>query len=61
MGKLISGLIAVGLMLTLVVGIVYGYIHNIVLLVTQNEALGMIIGRVLGIFIAPIGIVLGYF
>ena len=60
MGKVISGTISILAVLAIIVGVVYGYISNIVSLVTQNEEVGMIIGRVIGIFVAPIGIVLGY-
>ena len=41
--------------------IAYGYIANIVQLVTQNEAVGLSIARAVGIFAAPLGIILGFF
>lgn len=61
MGSIISGIIAVLAALAMIVAIIYGYVANVYSLVTQNEAFGMMIGRVVGIFVAPIGIVLGYF
>ena len=38
----------------------YGYIANIVSLVTHNEAMGLSIARAVGIFVAPLGAVLGF-
>jgi len=61
MGNIISGILGILAALAIIVGFIYGYIANIVSLVTQNEATGMMIGRVIGIFVAPLGVVLGYF
>ena len=62
MGKVISGLLIIAAFFAVLIGIVYGYIANIVSLATnQAESFGMIIGRVIGIFVAPVGILLGYF
>ena len=49
------------IMLAILVGGVYGYVANVYSLVTHNEAIGMTIGRAVGIFLAPLGIILGYF
>ena len=43
----------------LVLGL-YGYTANIVSLVTLNEAVGLSIARAVGIFVAPLGAVLGF-
>lgn len=59
MGQLIGGL----LYLSLICAGIYGWIMNIVTLV-QSEIVwtsGMSIGRIIGIFVAPLGAVLGYF
>lgn len=45
--------------------VIYGYLANIVSLVTMivadSPVTAMFIGRIVGIFVAPLGIVLGYF
>lgn len=47
--------------LALVISIGYGYIHNIVLLATHAGAFGICeVLRLIGIFVAPLGVVLGY-
>jgi hypothetical protein len=59
MGNVIGGL----LYLSIIIGGIYGWIMNIVQLV-QNDIVwtsGMSIGRIIGIFVAPLGAVLGYF
>ena len=59
MGKVIGAL----LYLSIIIGGIYGWIMNIVHLV-QNEVVwtsGMSIGRIIGIFVGPLGAVLGYF
>lgn len=58
--KIKSGLWLLGT-LVLFIGGLYGYTANIVSLVSENESVGMMIGRVIGIFAAPIGVLLGYF
>lgn len=62
MGKIIGGIAGILAFLAIIGGIIYGYVNNILSLVTnQAESLGMILGRVIGIFVAPLGVVLGYF
>lgn len=39
---------------------IYGYIANIASLVSHVEPIGMSIGRAIGIFVAPLGVILGY-
>jgi hypothetical protein len=59
MGTIIAGL----LYITIIIGVIYGWVMNIVHLV-QNEVVwtsGMSVGRIIGIFVAPLGAVLGYF
>ena len=46
--------------LFLVVAIVGGWVANIVKLATSNEAVGLLVLRGVGIFMWPIGAVLGY-
>lgn len=49
--------------LSLVVAIIYGWIHNIVLLAQAPEPLfqtTLLVLRLVGIFVAPLGVVLGY-
>ena len=47
-----------GFLFTLAV--VYGYIANIVFLVSHNEVVGLSIARAAGIFVVPLGVILGY-
>ena len=61
MNQIVTGVLGVVAVLGVFGGIVYGYIHNIVSLVTNTEQLGLVAGRCLGIFVAPLGVVLGYF
>ena len=61
MGNFIKGLAAYSAAIAIFVSVVYGYIANIVHLVSNTEPVGMVAGRVIGIFIAPLGIILGYF
>ena len=56
-----SGIFGVAFILSFVAGVSYGYVNNIVSLVSDVESTGMMVGRIIGIFMAPIGIVLGYF
>lgn len=55
-------LIALGVYLTLIIGVAYGWIMNIVTIAHSNfnELTGLLVLRVVGIFIAPLGAVLGY-
>ena len=57
-----SSLIALLMYLGLVLGVLYGWIMNIVALAHMNltDVTGMLILRVVGIFMAPLGAVLGY-
>lgn len=41
--------------------VLYGYIANIASLVAADAFSGMVVARAIGIFVAPLGIVLGYF
>ena len=51
-----------GVVLTLTAG-VYGWVANIITLWHSNfsEITGVLVLRTIGIFVAPLGIVLGYF
>jgi hypothetical protein len=40
---------------------IYGYIANIISLVSGGEAIGFMIARGAGILIAPLGAILGFF
>jgi len=41
---------------------VYGWVQNIVIIATSDfEVTGMLIVRIIGVFVAPLGAVLGYF
>ena len=59
-----SGIAAVAVVLawlTVVIGIVYGYIHNIVLLATHTGEFGLTeVVRAIGIIAGPLGVVMGY-
>ena len=59
MGQLFGGLLHIGV----VCALIYGWIMNIVTLVQSDIVWtsGMSIGRIIGIFVAPLGAVLGYF
>lgn len=48
--------------LLLLAGVVYGWVNNIIIIAdTVNvEITGMFIIRVIGIFVAPLGVILGY-
>ena len=46
--------------LTLIPVAVYGWIMNIVHLINNVEAVGLSIARGIGIFVAPLGAVLGF-
>lgn len=55
-------LIALGLYLALIGVCAYGWIMNIVTIAHSNfnDLTGLLILRLVGIFIAPLGVVLGY-
>lgn len=48
--------------LALIIAIIYGWIMNIVIIAGSNfsEITGILVLRVVGIFVAPLGVVLGY-
>ena len=47
--------------LTVVIGVVYGYINNIVMLVTHTGEFGVTeVIRAIGIIAGPLGVVMGY-
>jgi hypothetical protein len=48
-------------MLALIVGCAYGWIHNIVVLIAADHVTGLVIARVVGIFLVPLGVILGIF
>lgn len=58
MGKIVSGLLFIGAFIVFAVG----WVLNIIALVkmTGVESLGLMVARVLGIFIAPLGSLLGW-
>ncbi len=49
--------------IALFIAVVYGYVCNIIAIVqTMNDPLaGIFIARCVGIFFAPLGVILGYF
>ena len=53
-------IIAFAIILALFLASVYGYIANIVYLVSHNEAVGLSLARAVGIFLAPLGVILGF-
>ena len=61
MGNLIAGITGTIFVLAVIIGFAYGYANNIFSLVSNNESVGMIVGRTIGIFVAPLGALLGYF
>lgn len=64
MGKLAEGIIGLGTFCVgflIVATLVLGWVLNIAKLITYNETAGMLLARFAGIFIAPLGAVLGWF
>lgn len=65
MNRVIAGLGAFGILawLAIIGACSYGYIHNIVMLVRMLDGptTNMFIARIVGIFAAPLGVILGYF
>ena len=55
------GLLGTAVILLFVGAIVYGYANNVIQLVTQNESTVIVIARFVGMFLGPVGVVLGYF
>lgn len=47
--------------LLLFVAAVYGWVCNIISIIHADGVTGMVIARVAGVFVAPLGAVLGYF
>lgn len=39
----------------------FGWIQNIILIIQSDVVTGMVIARVCGVFIAPLGAIMGYF
>lgn len=60
--SLTGGFLAVFAYFALIIAIAYGWIANIVTIAHSNfsEITGMLVLRVVGIFVAPLGVVLGY-
>lgn len=58
----IGGLIMILLYIALIIALCYGWIMNIVAIAHSNfsDLTGLLILRVVGIFVAPLGTVLGY-
>jgi hypothetical protein len=54
--------ILLALYVTIVVGLLYGYVSNIIQIVTAHEttSLWLMVAKVAGIFVFPIGAILGY-
>ena len=59
----IGMLIAVVAFFSLFIAVVYGYVHNIIEMITMigGPITTMFIARCVGIFLAPLGIILGLF
>lgn len=57
-----TGIVAGLLWLALVLAIVYGWVANIITIAHSNfsELTGILILRCVGIFVAPLGVVMGY-
>lgn len=56
--KAVFGLFSLAAFLCL---IAYGWIHNIVMICHTDAFSGMLVARVIGVFAAPLGVVLGFF
>jgi hypothetical protein len=48
------------LVFSIIAASIYGWGHNVYLLTQSNSITGMVVARVIGIFMAPLGVVLGY-
>lgn len=57
-----AGLIAWLLYLAIIIALVYGWVMNIVAIAGSNfsDLTGILILRIVGIFVAPLGTVMGY-
>lgn len=50
------------ILLTIIVAVAYGWIHNIIIIAHSDFIMsGMMALRIVGIFVAPLGVILGYF
>lgn len=60
--SLAGGWLTVGALIAIAIGIMYGWIMNIIIIANSNfsELTGLLILRVVGIFVAPLGVILGY-
>ena len=58
--KACSGAIAITALAVLVCS-TYGYLNNVISLASKAEPTGLVVARAIGVFLAPLGIVLGYF
>lgn len=58
-----AGVIAFLIYVTIILASLYGWVMNIVSLIGSNfdPLTGLVVARIVGIFVAPLGIVLGYF
>ena len=55
-----TGAIAITALAVLVCS-TYGYLNNVISLASKAEPTGLVVARAIGVFLAPLGIVLGYF
>lgn len=55
------GLVPALIILGLFIAGLVGWVMNIITLVNSDSFTGMVIARIAGIFVAPLGAVLGYF
>lgn len=55
-----EGFIYTAVFLVVFAALLFGYVNNIVKLVKSKEVNGMTLARIVGIFVCPIGFVLGY-
>lgn len=58
----VGGLLAILAYLAIIIALVYGWVMNIVTIAHSNfsDITGLLVLRVVGIFVAPLGTVLGY-
>lgn len=57
-----TGIIMLVAFLVMFIASVYGWIDNIIILLHNHASMDMVIGilRILGIFVVPLGVILGY-
>lgn len=60
--SLAGGWFALIAYIAIIIAIVYGWVMNIVIIAGSNfsELTGLLILRIVGIFVGPLGVVLGY-